>query len=197
MICSTCQTANPDGAKFCRKCGSSLQLACTKCGAAIQADDKFCTACGQATSSVTVKDNARLNHLNQTVPTALAEKIRLAEVTSDRKVVTALFADVVGSTALAEQMDAEEWTAIMNNAFDLLSPPIYRYEGTIARLMGDALLAFFGAPIAHEDDPVRAVHAALALIEAAKQYAEQVRREYGIEFAIRVGINTGPVVVGN
>src|SRR5260221_8853299 len=114
MICSTCQTANPDSARFCRNCGSSLQLNCTKCGAALQPDDRFCTACGQPTSTVTLNDDVRLNRLNQAVPGTLAEKIRIAEVTSDRKVVTALFADVVGSTALAEQMDAEEWTAIMN-----------------------------------------------------------------------------------
>jgi class 3 adenylate cyclase len=93
-------------------------------------------------------------------------------------------------------MDPEEWTGIMNRAFDLLTPTIYRYEGTIARLMGDALLAFFGAPVAHEDDPVRAVHASLDILDAAQEYAQQIQAEYGIHFAVRVGLNTGFVVVG-
>ncbi len=114
----------------------------------------------------------------------------------ERRVVTALFADVVDSTALAEQMDPEDWTLIMNRAFDLLVPAIYRYEGTIARFMGDALLAFFGAPVAHEDDPVRAVRAGWDLISIVREYAEEVRRQYGINFSMRVGLNTGPVVVG-
>jgi class 3 adenylate cyclase len=110
--------------------------------------------------------------------------------------VTALFADVVGSTALAESMDPEEWTAIMNRAFDRLIPKVYDYEGTVARLMGDAVLAFFGAPVAHEDDPQRATRAALDMIRTAREYAEEVRKTHGIEFALRVGLNTGSVVVG-
>jgi class 3 adenylate cyclase len=105
---------------------------------------------------------------------------------------------VVGSTALAENMDPEDWTLIMNRAFDLLSPVIIeKYEGAIARLLGDAILAFFGAPVAHEDDPVRAVRAALDLLEESRKYAAEVRAQHGIEFAVRVGLNTGPVVVGD
>ncbi|HEY3341372.1 MAG TPA: adenylate/guanylate cyclase domain-containing protein [Anaerolineae bacterium] len=119
-----------------------------------------------------------------------------ASVAGERKVVTAVFADVVGSTVLAEQMDAEEWTNIMNRAFDQFSLAIYRYEGTVARLLGDAILAFFGAPVAHEDDPVRAVNAALAIIATTKEYAEAVYAQRRIDFAVRVGINTGPVIVG-
>ncbi|MBI3159347.1 MAG: AAA family ATPase [Chloroflexi bacterium] len=110
--------------------------------------------------------------------------------------VTALFADVVGSTAMAESMDPEHWAGLMNRAFDQISKPIYHYEGSIARLMGDALLAFFGAPIAHEDDPVRAVNAALDLLASTAEFAESVRADYGQDFQMRVGINTGPVVVG-
>lgn len=142
-------------------------------------------------------ESARLTRLAAAAPAPLAEKIRAAHLTGERKIVTCLFADVVGSTTLAEQMDPDDWTEIMNRAFDKMSPAIYRYEGTIARLMGDAILAFFGAPVAHEDDPVRAVHAALELLAHARAYAAEVRAEYGIEFAIRVGLNTGPVVVGN
>src|SRR5258708_29875078 len=197
MICPNCQTPNPDSARFCRNCGQAFNVSCANCGTSMAAGDRFCSACGQPTGTMTPSDNDRLQHLNTLAPTTLVSKIRTAEVTSDRKIVTALFVDVVGSTTLAEQLDAEEWTSIMNRAFELFSPTIYRYEGTVARLLGDALLAFFGAPITHEDDPVRAVRAALEILSSASHYAEEVRRQHGIEFAVRIGINTGPVVVGN
>ncbi|HUS13437.1 MAG TPA: adenylate/guanylate cyclase domain-containing protein, partial [Chloroflexia bacterium] len=154
-------------------------------------------SCGQAVGASTAAEDARLSRLAAAAPAPLAAKMRAVRLAGERKVVTALFADVVGSTALAEQLDAEDWTAMMNRGFDRLSPAVYHYEGTIARLLGDALLAFFGAPVAHEDDPVRAVRAALDLLAAARAYAEEVHREHGIEFALRVGINTGPVVVGD
>lgn len=141
--------------------------------------------------------DARRARLAAAAPLSLYEKARAtSHLVGERRVVTSLFTDVVGSTSLAEQMDPEDWTVIMNEAFDRLTPAIYRYEGTLARLMGDALLAFFGAPIAHEDDPVRAVHAALDMIVAAHDYASELRERFGIDFAIRVGLNTGPVVVG-
>jgi class 3 adenylate cyclase len=114
----------------------------------------------------------------------------------ERRVVTMLFCDLKGSTAAAEGLDPEDWTEIMNGAFAQMIKPVYQYEGTIARLMGDALLAFFGAPIAHEDDPRRAILAGLDIVEAIKPYREQIREKYGVDFDIRVGINTGLVVVG-
>ena len=114
----------------------------------------------------------------------------------ERRVVTMLFCDLKGSTAAAEQLDPEDWTEIMNGAFAQMIKPVYQYEGTIARLMGDALLAFFGAPIAHEDDPRRAILAGLDIVEAIRPYREQIKEEYRIEFDVRVGINTGLVVVG-
>ncbi len=153
-------------------------------------------SCGQPVAASTPADETRLTRLAAATPAPLADKMRAAHLEGERKTVTVLFADVVGSTALAEQMDAEDWTTIMNRAFERLSPAIYVYEGTIARLMGDALLAFFGAPVAHEDDPVRAIRAALDLLAAARKYAADVRRDRGIEFAVRVGMNTGLVVVG-
>jgi class 3 adenylate cyclase len=139
----------------------------------------------------------RYARLAAAAPAALVEKMKASgNLAGERRVVTALFADVVGSTSLAENLDPEDWTAIMNRAFDLLTPVIYRYEGSIARLMGDALLAFFGAPLAHEDDPVRAVRAALDLLTSAKAYSAELRRTHAIDFGIRVGLNTGHVVVG-
>ena len=114
----------------------------------------------------------------------------------ERRVVTMLFCDLKGSTAAAEGLDPEDWTEIMNGAFAQMIKPVYRYEGTIARLMGDALLAFFGAPIAHEDDPRRAVLAGLDIVEAIRPYRDQIRERYHVDFDVRIGINTGLVVVG-
>ncbi|HEX6228041.1 MAG TPA: adenylate/guanylate cyclase domain-containing protein [Solirubrobacterales bacterium] len=122
--------------------------------------------------------------------------MRAAPVTGERKPVTAVFADVVGSTALAESMDPEEWIGIMNRAFELMSRSLYQYEGTIASLIGDGLLAFFGAPVAHEDDPERAALASLAMVEAISEYRSYLAATRDIDFQIRIGINTGEVVVG-
>jgi class 3 adenylate cyclase len=140
---------------------------------------------------------ARLARLAAAAPAPLVDKMRAAKLTGERKVVTALFADVVGSTTLAEAMDPEDWTQIINEAFDLMGKAIFHYEGTIAQLQGDALLAFFGTPVAHEDDPERAVRAGLDMIAAIEEYAAQLKRTHGIDFRIRAGINTGPVIVGN
>lgn len=115
----------------------------------------------------------------------------------DRRLVTILFADVVGSTAWAERVDPEEWTEIMNAAMRFMIQAVARYEGTVARLMGDGLLALFGAPVSHEDDAERAVLAALAIRDAAKGYSRRLEPRYGQEFAVRVGINTGLAVLTN
>ncbi|HYI22550.1 MAG TPA: adenylate/guanylate cyclase domain-containing protein, partial [Candidatus Limnocylindrales bacterium] len=135
--------------------------------------------------------------ISAATPAPLVDKMRSAKLTGERKPVTALFADVVGSTTLAERMDPEDWTQMMNEAFDLMSKAIFRYEGTIAQLQGDALVAFFGAPVAHEDDPERAVLAALEMVAQTDEFARQLKQSHGIDFRIRAGINTGPVIVGN
>ena len=123
--------------------------------------------------------------------------MRTAKLTGERKPVTALFADVVGSTTLAESIDPEDWTQMMNEAFDVMSKAVFHYEGTIAQLQGDAMLAFFGAPVAHEDDPDRAIRAALEMVAGIEEFSRQLKVSNGIDFRIRAGINTGPVVVGN
>ena len=115
----------------------------------------------------------------------------------ERRVVTMLFCDVRGSTAAAENLDPEEWSEIINGAFEHMIKPVYTYEGTVARLMGDGILAFFGAPLAYEDDPQRAVLAGLDMVTAIKPYREQIKQEWGIDIDLRVGINTGLVVVGS
>ena len=135
------------------------------------------------------------------IPQEYAEKLKAARtgrtMQGERRVVTVLFSDVKGSTTMAEGMDPEDWAEIMGQAFEYLIAPIYRYEGTLARLMGDAILAFFGAPLAHEDDPQRAILAGLEILEGIKPFCERVRAERGLDFGVRVGINTGPVVVGD
>jgi len=197
MKCSHCQTENPGGARFCFHCGAALAPHCANCEAELPAGAHFCMNCGQPVGTSTPADDARLTRLVAATPVPLAQKVLdAAHLAGERRTVTALFMDVVDSTALADQMDPEEWAAIMNGAFDRFYPAIYRYEGSIARLLGDALLAFFGAPVAHEDDPVRAVRAALDMLELAREYGTEVRERHGVEFAVRIGLSTGPVIVG-
>jgi class 3 adenylate cyclase len=197
MQCPNCSTQNPAHAKFCINCGQALAARCANCQSELSPGARFCANCGQPVAATTPKDEARHTRLAANTPAPLVEKMRAAHLAGERKIVTCLFADVVGSTALAENMDPEDWTLIMNQAFDRLTPVIYEYEGTIARLLGDAMLAFFGAPATHEDDPVRAVRASLDLLKQARDYAAEVRGRYGIPFEIRIGLNTGQVVVGN
>jgi class 3 adenylate cyclase len=177
--------------------GQSPAQTCPRCEVSVPPDAKFCANCGQPLTDASTADAAIHARLTAAAPTPLITKMRATPLTGERKPVTALFADVVGSTALAEQMDPEDWTAMINEAFDLMSRAVFRYEGTIAQLQGDAMLAFFGAPIAHEDDPERAILAALDMIAATDEFAEQLKSTQGIDFRIRVGINSGPVMVGN
>jgi class 3 adenylate cyclase len=139
----------------------------------------------------------RLNALRQFAPLALQEKIRLASpnIEGERKPVTILFTDIVGSTSYAEKLDPEEWREIVSGAHERVSEAVYRYEGTIAQLLGDGVLAFFGAPITHEDDPIRAVRAALDIQHAIADYRRQLEG-YIDSFQMRIGINTGTVIVG-
>ena len=145
--------------------------ACPNCGASNPEASRFCNACGVRLDAVEEREG-------------------------ERRVVTMLFCDVRGSTAMAETLDAEEWTDIMNLAYERLIEPVIRHEGTVARLMGDAILAFFGAPTAHEDDPQRAVMAGLEIVSAIGPLRERLERDRGLDLNVRVGINTGPVVVG-
>src|SRR5438105_3000914 len=115
---------------------------------------------------------------------------------SERRPITVLFADIAGSTAIAERLDPEDWTALIGEAFQRMNRTVERYGGTIARLMGDGVLAFFGAPIAHEDDPARAVRCGLDLVRAIEELDASKHLPEADKFKVRVGINTGPVVVG-
>src|SRR5574342_283635 len=179
MKCPNCQTVNPDQAKFCMNCGTPLAMTGGSTG-------------GQSGAATQTLEKFLPQELVRKIEAARAREAMLGE----RRVITMLFCDVKGSTAAAEKVDPEVWTDIMNGVFEHMIRPIYKYEGLVPRLMGDAILAFFGAPIAHEDDPQRAVLAGLEIQNGIRKYAEDIRLKHGLEFGLRVGINTGLVVVG-
>lgn len=217
MKCWNCGYENPAEAKFCNNCGSPQQRKCPNCGTLNAGNAKFCNNCGwnlqqaQAPAPAAPAPTAAPATARRgDSPQGLVEKYMTKEVAAkleaartnksvegERRIVTILFCDVKGSTAMAERLDPEEWAEIMNTAFEFLIQPVYKYEGTVARLMGDAILAFFGAPLAHEDDPQRAILAGLEILHGIDEYREKISRERGMDFAVRVGLNTGLVVVGN
>ncbi len=205
MHCPRCGTENPEDARFCMGCASRLLPTCAECGHELLPGAKFCVNCAtpvpgfDAPEPESARHDTLAERLQRLVPREYAERLLATrgQVSPERRTVTILFSDVKGSTALAENLDPEDVLEIMNGAFDLLIEPVYRYEGTLARLMGDAVLAFFGAPVAHEDDAERAVRAALEITAGARRYAEKLEAERGIRgFAVRAGIHTGLVVVG-
>ncbi len=207
MECTNCGHLNADDAHFCENCGNPLQRSCPNCGQAVSPSARFCKNCGYNLARGTVTplpspamSASPLHALRQAAPQSVASKIiaQRERMEGERKRVTTLFTDIVGSTSLAEQMDPEDWREVVAGAHRLVSNAVYRYEGTIAQLLGDGVLAFFGAPLAHEDDAERAVRAALAILEGLEDYAEELERARRVnDFQLRIGINTGLVVVGN
>ena len=202
MKCPKCHFDCPPRSAYCPKCGQLLQQQCPQCSFQMSTDFAFCPKCGSAVAALAAQGDARTGlspAIQRLIPKEYAERLFATRgaATAERRTVTILFCDVKGSTSLAERLDPEEWREIMNAAFEVLIAPVCRYEGTLARLMGDAILAFFGAPIAHEDDPERACRAALEITAEAAEYADKLGRERDIQgFNVRVGINTGLVVVG-
>jgi class 3 adenylate cyclase/tetratricopeptide (TPR) repeat protein len=202
MHCPSCGFENPEGLKFCNECGTPLLARCAQCGFANQPQAKFCGECGAALSSPvrasTTPPLAPRPHIPLTyTPGHLAEKILTskAALEGERKQVTVLFADLKGSMELLADRDPEDARAILDPVLERLMDAVHRYEGTVNQVMGDGIMALFGAPIAHEDHAVRACYAALAMQEAIRRYSEEVRRARGLEVQIRVGLNSGEVVV--
>ncbi len=197
MKCFDCGTDNPASARFCLNCGAALAIHCPSCGGDLPPTARFCMHCGQPMVATTPADDSQLSRLTAATPGKLAQKLRAAGVLAgERRIVTVLFADIVGSTELARNLGPEAWMEVISGTFDRITQAIYRYEGTIARLLGDGVWAFFGAPVAHEDDPLRAAYAGLDLLDAVRAQATELRRERGIELTLRVCLNTGPVIVG-
>ena len=200
MKCADCGYENDDDSKFCEKCGNALARVCSNCNSPIKPGASFCKECGTPVPQKYLPGGGqeRLAILQQSTPSDLKEKIRTSstQIEGERKPVTILFTDIVGSTSLAEKLDPEEWKEIVSTAHQRISQMVYKYEGTIAQLLGDGVLAFFGAPVTHEDDPIRAVHSALDIQHEIGKYADELKG-YIDNFQLRVGMNTGTVVVGN
>ena len=199
MQCFQCQHENPLDAAFCDECGSRLEATCPSCGEVNRAGAKFCRKCGQALtqSGGLAESSARFDSPQSYTPKHLAEKILTskAALEGERKQVTVLFADLKGSMELLADRDPEEARKLLDPVLELMMEAVHRYEGTVNQVMGDGIMALFGAPLAHEDHAVRACYAALRIQERVKKYAEEVRRSHAAVVKIRVGLNSGEVVV--
>jgi class 3 adenylate cyclase/tetratricopeptide (TPR) repeat protein len=198
MICQQCGFTNDSDAVFCVQCSHPLQLPCPNCATQNSVNARFCKQCGSSLDETSADtQTTRLKDLQQSAPKTLQQKLKKAEkqIEGQRKPVTILFADIVGSTSIAEQLDPEEWKEVVQGAHQRVSEAIHRYEGTIAQLLGDGVLAFFGAPLTHEDDPERAVRAALDLQGSIAEYRRELSG-FIDNFQVRIGIHTGEVVVG-
>jgi adenylate cyclase len=196
MRCSACTHENRAQAKFCAGCGAALARSCAQCGAELPDGARFCDGCGAAVAGAEPPPAPRAP--GSYTPRHLAEKILTSRsaIEGERKQVTVLFADVAGFTALSTQLDPEDLHAVMDGCFHHVMEAVHRYEGTVNQFTGDGVMALFGAPIAHEDHAIRAVAAALAIQKALAEYAAELRAKRGLEFGLRIGLNTGPVVVG-
>jgi class 3 adenylate cyclase/tetratricopeptide (TPR) repeat protein len=195
MQCPRCRHENAAGQKFCGECGARLASVCPSCGASNPPPQKFCGECGTGLGQA--DGPARYGTPQSYTPKHLAEKILTSKTAleGERKQVTVLFADMKGSTELLADRDPEEARKILDPVLERMMEAVHRYEGTVNQVMGDGIMALFGAPLAHEDHAVRACYAALRMHEAIRGYTEDVRRAHGAEVQIRVGINSGDVVV--
>jgi class 3 adenylate cyclase len=196
MQCPRCRHENPPQAKFCLECGARFSQPCGKCGTELPQGAKFCLECGQPVGSA-APAQARFASPESYTPRHLAEKILTskAALEGERKQVTVLFADLKGSMELLADRDPEEARRLLDPVLERMMEAVHRYEGTVNQVMGDGIMALFGAPVAHEDHAVRACYAALRMQESVRRYADEVRRTEGIPIQIRVGLNSGEVVV--
>jgi class 3 adenylate cyclase/tetratricopeptide (TPR) repeat protein len=182
LVCASCSTTNPEGARFCMACGTALERRCPSCGEIVPPEARFCPACGSAI---------------ETGPVPPESPPRRAEVPAEeRRQVTVLFADLSGYTAVAERMDPEAVKAMVERCLRRLGDEVERFGGTVDKYIGDNVMALFGAPVAHEDDAERAVRAALGMQAAMEEINADAAREYEVDFALRVGLNTGEVLAG-
>jgi len=195
MKCLRCRYENRSGAKFCEECAAPLARACPNCSSQVSATAKFCPECAHPIAAPSAEP--RFVSPDSYTPKNLAEKILTsrAALEGERKQVTVLFADVKGSMELLADRDPEEARKILDPVLERMMEAVHRYEGTVNQVMGDGIMALFGAPLAHEDHAVRACYAALRMQESVKKYADEVRRSHAAVVKIRVGLNSGEVVV--
>jgi class 3 adenylate cyclase/tetratricopeptide (TPR) repeat protein len=195
MQCPRCQHENSPKAKFCEECATSLVRNCSNCGTQLSPTAKFCRECARPAHGGAAEP--RFASPGAYTPKHLAEKILTskAALEGERKQVTVLFADLKGSMELLADRDPEEARKLLDPVLEHMMEAVHRYEGTVNQVMGDGIMALFGAPLAHEDHAVRASYAALRMQESLKRYADDTRRSHGVEVQIRVGLNSGEVVV--
>ncbi len=196
MKCPQCGQDNAAGSKFCLECGARFAARCASCGHDLPRGAKFCNECGAAVASAT-PSSGNLRTPETYTPKHLAERILTskAALEGERKQVTVLFADLKGSMELLADRDPEEARKILDPVLERMMEAVHRYEGTVNQVMGDGIMALFGAPLAHEDHAMRACYAALSMQASVKKYAEGVWRSEGVRIQIRVGLNSGEVVV--
>ena len=197
MKCPDCQFENREGIKFCEKCGVKLEFICPNCGAKIPLDRIFCGECGQKLKETEEPKSIDYSKPQSYTPKHLADKILTtrSSLEGERKIVTVLFADVANFTSISEKLDPEEVLQIMDGAFKIMMDETHKYEGTVNQFTGDGIMAIFGAPVAHENHAQRACYTALSIQNEMVDYSAKIERDYGHEFKIRVGINSGPVIV--
>src|SRR6185369_1322321 len=197
MRCPQCQHENRPQAKFCEECAAPLARTCPNCGTQLSATAKFCPECARPVAADVVKQ-PRFASPETYTPKHLAEKILTSKsaLEGERKQVTVLFADMKGSMELLADRDPEEARKLLDPVIEHMMEAVHRYEGTVSNLMGDGIMALFGAPLSHEDHAVRACYAALRMQESVNRYTDRVRRTEGVPIQIRVGLNSGEVVVG-
>ena len=196
MNCRACGRENPVGAKFCNQCAEPLSLECPKCGAPNPTGSKFCNECAapltSTSQSVETKTIRQIHSETQIKPEQIDSS---SAQDGERKMVTALFADIKGSMELMENLDPEEARAIVDPALKLMIDAVHRYDGYIVQSTGDGIFALFGAPVAHEDHPQRALYTALRMQEEMRRYGDRMRRQGQTPLQVRVGVNTREVVV--
>ena len=197
MQCPRCQAENREGRRFCGECGLSFASTCPACGFLNEGSEKFCGGCGRSVTSSAAPADPKFHSPHVYTPKHLAEKILTSKsaLEGERKQVTVLFADLKGSMELLADRDPEEARKLLDPVLERMMEAVHRYEGTVNQVMGDGIMALFGAPVAHEDHAVRACYAALRMQELVKGYAEQAFRTLGVTVRIRVGLNSGEVVV--
>jgi class 3 adenylate cyclase len=195
MKCPRCQQENPPQAKFCLECAAPLAPRCTNCGTQLPAGAKFCFEC--ATPVTTPGSAQRFASPESYTPKHLAERIinSKAALEGKRKQVTVLFADLKGSMELLAARDPEEARKLLDPVLERMMEAVHHYEGTVNQVMGDGIMALFGAPLALEDHAVRACYTALRMQERVSQYSQEALRDHGVAVQIRVGLNSGEVVV--